>query len=781
MGRGFGVGDLDGLTGRLRDAGEDLDDAAKRISGLCVGRHGILNPATAAAVHIVWADWAGTAAQQASRCRRLAATVAQVSREYRATDCGIAGYPEPTDAPPAAAVGGTRAQTGPVDIVDGPLNVDPGEVFAGMVAACGHLSIDIDTIAHTIAALPQAVDWWGSAADAAFAAIRDLSRDVAATAAAIDALRDVCAGYSETVWPPAGIPISAVRVLGVDPGRHLAAQARGADTQLRDGIAAWTAPHHAATDTVGDARLGGRRLVDSPRRVTILTAANTGRDQPPTPTGSLMVAHQPPSGTYRVVPGDTLWAIARRTLGDARRWRDIFDLNEGRRQRDGRTLTDPRLILPGWRLQLPKTTRPTPVPRPGRMGGNPPPPAAAPTRPTPPTATPTTTATPPPQDGSAAHAAHANSAWPLVEVGLGAATLGAGAGWIAGRRHRTQPATAVMQPPRHAGATAAGWYDPPAGSAGPATHTRNDPASSPHPGVPTAPNLMNARTLPTDPSPLGPADDPLASRTTDPHQPLNLPPRIEAIARWPDDWIPVGRGLVGPGGAAAARAMLLDALTRDRAGAGRVIVTAAAMTLLLPGDPVSAETVPGLAIADGLTAALDHLDQEILTRSRATDDDAITPADDGDLAAGNGSWPPLLVIVEAPPTAERVRLAAILLQGIVLGIDAVILGRWPSGDTITVSHDGHFTPVDESGPDAPRQLPITDIETARTLLRSLASTRPGSSDELLHPAAPDSPPTAAPVSSPSVVAPDAASLNADPRTTPIAPRNTVPETCRFGS
>jgi hypothetical protein len=53
MGRGFGVGDLGGLTSRLRRAGDDLDDAAKRISGLGVGRHSILDPTTAAAIHIL--------------------------------------------------------------------------------------------------------------------------------------------------------------------------------------------------------------------------------------------------------------------------------------------------------------------------------------------------------------------------------------------------------------------------------------------------------------------------------------------------------------------------------------------------------------------------------------------------------------------------------------------------------------------------------------------------------------------------------------------------------
>jgi hypothetical protein len=81
-----------------------------------------------------------------------------------------------------------------------------------MVATCHHLSVDIDTVAHTVAASPAAVDWWGSAADAAFAAIRNLSRDVAATATAVDALRHVFAAYGAAVWPPSGVPVSAFRL-----------------------------------------------------------------------------------------------------------------------------------------------------------------------------------------------------------------------------------------------------------------------------------------------------------------------------------------------------------------------------------------------------------------------------------------------------------------------------------------------------------------------------------------------------------------------------------------
>jgi DNA-binding SARP family transcriptional activator len=73
-------------------------------------------------------------------------------------------------------------------------------------------------------------------------------------------------------------------------------------------------------------------------------------------TGELL-HHAAPSApvreAYRVRPGDSLWRIAERELGTGFRWREIYRLNEGKRFSDGRSLTDPHLIYPGWVLDLP--------------------------------------------------------------------------------------------------------------------------------------------------------------------------------------------------------------------------------------------------------------------------------------------------------------------------------------------------------------------------------------------------------------------------------------------
>ncbi len=76
---------------------------------------------------------------------------------------------------------------------------------------------------------------------------------------------------------------------------------------------------------------------------------------PPAPPAS--PSPPPPAaedGTYLVVrPDDTLWDIAEETLGDPYRWPELFELNAGREQPDGRWLRKPDLIRPGWRIALP--------------------------------------------------------------------------------------------------------------------------------------------------------------------------------------------------------------------------------------------------------------------------------------------------------------------------------------------------------------------------------------------------------------------------------------------
>jgi hypothetical protein len=55
-----------------------------------------------------------------------------------------------------------------------------------------------------------------------------------------------------------------------------------------------------------------------------------------------------------VQPRETLWDIAERHLGDGRLWPKIFESNRDRPQPDGRHLSNPNRIHPGWVLVLPQ-------------------------------------------------------------------------------------------------------------------------------------------------------------------------------------------------------------------------------------------------------------------------------------------------------------------------------------------------------------------------------------------------------------------------------------------
>ena len=61
---------------------------------------------------------------------------------------------------------------------------------------------------------------------------------------------------------------------------------------------------------------------------------------------------------YVIEAGDTLWDIADEELGDPTRYDEIFEASDDIVQPDGRTLTDPDLIYPGWKLEIPDDAPP---------------------------------------------------------------------------------------------------------------------------------------------------------------------------------------------------------------------------------------------------------------------------------------------------------------------------------------------------------------------------------------------------------------------------------------
>src|SRR3989440_92502 len=68
------------------------------------------------------------------------------------------------------------------------------------------------------------------------------------------------------------------------------------------------------------------------------------------PNSDKMYTVNPPVGRFH----ESLWEIAQNHLGDGRRYREIFELNQDRVQPDGSKLTIASLIRPGWQLLMPK-------------------------------------------------------------------------------------------------------------------------------------------------------------------------------------------------------------------------------------------------------------------------------------------------------------------------------------------------------------------------------------------------------------------------------------------
>lgn len=70
------------------------------------------------------------------------------------------------------------------------------------------------------------------------------------------------------------------------------------------------------------------------------------------------VTESAPADAYVVRPGDTLSGIAEDELGDADAYPTIYEASRDTVQPNGDRLTDPDLILPGWKLTIPGQTQP---------------------------------------------------------------------------------------------------------------------------------------------------------------------------------------------------------------------------------------------------------------------------------------------------------------------------------------------------------------------------------------------------------------------------------------
>ena len=452
--------------------------------------------------------------------------------------------------------------------------------------------------------------------------------------------------------------------------------------------------------------------------------------------------------SYHVVTGDNLWDIAATHLGNGARWREIYALNRGRRQPDGRSLTDPNMIYPGWVLLLPRAPVPPGPRRPAQQHGS----------------------------GGPAHSGHRHSRPARSEQDPGidlpggdlvGATLAAtiSAAVVAWRLHRRRAAIPRWPVPashseeavpdtiarlrrahlrgmaaRTAEAHGDSWPDPDVpGQPGPPRGDAGDGLDEP--GVPasqrTAAANLNAGTS------LRPAPVPSPGGL--------LPDGAVAFGRRGRAEIPLsmvtsgGLGLTGPEADGTARA-LLTGLLAARTGTGRpaeVLIpepdlrrlTAGGGTGQLPG--VIPGLPDGLVITPSLTAALDHAETSITSHMRVLAD-----IEDGLCPAQAAIYDGLVLIASVGP-ASAGRMRAVLDSGAPAGVTAIILGDWPSGTTCHISADGQMTAAADpalTGIEAFRLSPpaMTDmLALLRGAQGHVTSGQPRSAGQ--HPQQPDAP------------------------------------------
>ncbi|MGB6163286.1 MAG: transcriptional regulator [Pseudonocardiaceae bacterium] len=563
---------------------------------------------------------------------------------------------------------------------------------------------------------------------------------IAWAAFVIDVARCVLAAARGLRWPelPTVGPVHAVAAILVGVialsllGNRSPSGAGAGITEVTSGhgVLVATAPAHSSATP----REQPVVVVTTPALTATVTAYPDAPAAPAPLAARTVVVRAPENGIH-----DTLSRIAARTLDDARRWPEIFQANRGKPQPHGGTLTNPNLIFPGEWLVLPPNTPaipPTSLPVPVGGGHHDGAPSAVPTPPAP--LAPTTPPSPPSRPSTSPHAtpvaASASSrgsgpgiGWePGVFVGLSLAAAVSAALLVARRRARCRyrpgsgrrddlPVAPVVYQLRLAHLRAEHDDSDPDDSGG----GGNGPGTNPPLlVVPTAPDLG---------TPAGGGTEVRAAPG------LGVRDGREVAL---DLAVACGLGLVGPGAAAAVRALLLAMLAppphpgslRGPApvGTARVIVPAEDLTLVLGPEHTHAQLPDAVSVVTDLDAALDELETEILHRAR---EQHPTP----------GSAWPVITLVARPPAQSTQRLQAVLDNGAHLGLVGIILGQWRPGVSTYIRADGTVSATSPGPGEALKgtrmfHMPHAETVELLALLRHAQPNTPGPT-----PIAPDHP------------------------------------------
>jgi Bacterial transcriptional activator domain/LysM domain len=582
------------------------------------------------------------------------------------------------------------------------------------------------------------------------------------------ALRHVHAPHIPGLGPGQLLAAALIAAIGLGAGAARPAAAATNSSPLPSTIPAATAQAHPASATPAPAARPAGQAVSTPLSVTSVT----------------------------VVPGDTLYGIAKATLGNGDDWPTLYHENADAPEPGGAHLTDPNLIRPGWTILIddatsgPASTTPAVAPAT---------PAPAPTHPAPVAAHPapavTNTATAPETAPSPVHQT-SHAAQPAPAVRRHGASGGvridlADGGAIAGslfiallgavaltRRHRRRftdpywPTHATI--PVHDELPRALHPAPPtAGTALLATAEDQAEDELDEFGAPlTVAEPLADSVEAADQDALAEPDETFlrgsGSRPDpvfDAHEQSEFGEQGSEVAvpialAYADqaeiavDQLPGGMGLIGPGALGAARAIaaavLADGAAENRLDRARLLVGRDDLALLLECDPEHLDEVTDgvaeLDLADDLPAALSLLEEHLAYRARQLED--YDCADLDELADQHGDLEPHppLILLGVTRQAVNGRLKATVAAGEGLRAHAVLLGSHPGRPTWHIAADGQITGEDDERiPAAAHTFDLSADALRQTLVLLAQATGRGLRNQPAEPAPDPTGPLAVPL------------------------------------
>jgi DNA-binding SARP family transcriptional activator len=393
---------------------------------------------------------------------------------------------------------------------------------------------------------------------------------------------------------------------------------------------------------------------------------------------------------YVVQRGDTLWGIAERELGDPLAWSQIYQLNVGRPQPGGATLTDPHWIYAGWTLLLPTSAPAAPAsPPPSPPAAQPEPPPVTPREPAPPVPAQHATAPPPSATRPPTTAPGPATAAPALANGH----MPAGP-HQPDRHHQTgAPGDPVPLPSGSvvAGSFAAGVLSALAAGRLRRRHTyryrppRPGRDLTPAPMRPTLAHLVQAVDEQREPAGDQPPWSPQGPVGTD----AATPPRHVDLARRGAETIAVtldelsGLALSGLAADDAARALVATLVVGAGPGQADALLAGDAAGRLLPGVEH-----PAIRRAPSADTAARMLEAERIARTRRLDAAGAANAERFRLDNPENPLPVLLALCDGPAAETAGRWAALAADAPRLGIAVVYLVDTPAA-TARVVTDEH--------------------------------------------------------------------------------------------